>query len=146
MSSAVCGYGICVSDEIKNYSFDSVKALIAMSEKLQQELKDCIDDCEQESNGDVEEFCDLLSSETEEEAGLATLLSEVIHDCEGINLLGTTDSWCNSFLILEKKNPWNYTENERHLSSEDIDEVIRQYVSVLTDEDVLIDEQTVIND
>ena len=140
--SAVCGYGIC-TDEIKT-SIAQVKALIAMSDKVNEELSPDFAEGEEECET-AQEFAQWLSDGgwADEDAGLATILAEVIKDCEGVNFLGTSDAWCNCFLVFPESYPWKYTEKDMSMTEEKLNEIFHKYVSVLTDLPVDIKEQTI---
>lgn len=139
MSEYAYGLGICVDDI--HTTIDKVKKLMAMSDDVMARFGDCIQECEEDAEGDAQTFADYIVDGTGgtydgSEAGLATLMAWVIEDCEGIHLLADYDSTCSRFLMLEKKLPWQYSLAERNLTETMMNAIFGKYVSVLMDEPI----------
>lgn len=147
MSTQINGYGICTND-IKNTTIEKIKALIAMAPNVQAYCLPDYEDAEEDGVSTPEEFADYLGQgwDGHDEGGLATLLAVVIGECEGLKLLDTVDSICDAFLILPEKLPWEYTDQEKALTKEDLNAIFRKYISVLTDEEIAIGYKYIEND
>ena len=131
------GYGIKV-DDIHTELFQ-LQQLIKMAPKYKKELDDYFQDCE------IEEpiFDDYMEIENDEgRRGLNTILQKVILECEDIVLSALDDFDSVQYLVFYAGYPWSYSEREKCFTEHDIDEVLRRYVSVLTDEAIDIGYQS----
>ena len=142
MSIIKHGHGVC-TDDAKIRNIESVKALVATAPKLQTRLANDIADIEAETN-DINEFIDELAGcLADDTAGIATILAVVIKEREGIRLLATTDSACFCYLILPNRNPWDYNALEKDLTEQKLNQIISNYLRMVTDTDLTINEKTI---
>lgn len=143
MSIHIYGYGVN-TDCITNTTIEKIKALIAMAPNVLADCEPNYADAEAEGASTPFEFAEYLAEgwDGREEAGLATILAAVITECEGVYIEGTNDGY-NTFLILAAKFPWEYNEKEKALTNESLDAIFRKYISILTDESLVICERDV---
>lgn len=71
--------------------------------------------------------------------GLAPIMREVILENEGIDLYVCDDFDGVQYLLYLPSYPWFIKDAEKNLAEEDITEIFRKYVSMLTDKPVNID-------
>lgn len=128
------GYGLCVSE----LNIDSVEKLYQLLERAPSYKKDFTDwvaECELEDPS----FKDLMDFDEDYQNGVATFLKEVISEAEGIELTACDDFDGSTYLLYQPSYPWYLSEKERGLTEEAVASLIREYVSILTDEDLTID-------
>lgn len=77
--------------------------------------------------------------------GLAAILAGVIEESEGIAFSACTDFEGDSFLIYSPSYPWNLPEIEASLTEDRLNKILTKYISILTDEPIEIDYQSVEN-
>ena len=77
--------------------------------------------------------------------GLATILSEVIAEVEGINLTACDDYDGNAYLLYKPMYPWQMGDTDCGQTEEKIVGIFRRYISILTDTPIEIDYQEVEN-
>ena len=77
--------------------------------------------------------------------GLATILSEVIAETEGINLTACDDYDGNAYLLYKPMYPWQMDDIDCGQTEEKIAGIFRRYISILTDTPIEIDYQEVEN-
>lgn len=134
------GYGICVSD-IDEPSVERLNALLECA----PESKARINSWFAENDIDKPTYDDYMEYDYTYMYGLATLLAEVIEEAEGVTLTACSNFDGDQYLIYQPSYPWDRTEAEADLTSEKIDEILIKYVSILTDESIDIDYQSVEN-
>lgn len=134
------GYGICVSD-IKEQSLERLQKLISTAPKFQKKIQEWLENCK--ITDPVYE--DYLEFDQDYMLGLATILKEVILETEDIDLVA-----CNSYddieyLLYAPEYPWNQGKHRQLMTEEAVASLLKKYVSILTDEMVDIDYQSVEN-
>ena len=77
--------------------------------------------------------------------GAASVLAEVINECEGIELCACDDFDGRQYVMYQPCYPWQLTERERSMTYDNIKDMFMKYVKVLTDDIVVIDEQAAHN-
>lgn len=77
--------------------------------------------------------------------GLASILSEAIEEAEGIVFTACSDFDGVQYLIYQPSYPWERDGRERSLTKDQVEEILNRYVSILTDEEIEIDDQSVEN-
>jgi len=134
------GYGVC-TDKITVASVEKMEALLGRAPKYRQRIHDWFADCKiAEPTVD-----DYLDSDQDFGLGLAAILKEVILEAEGVELTACDDFNGMKFLIYEPLYPWQMTEKDLGLTEEGPEQLFRKYVSLLTEEDIEIDYQSVEN-
>lgn len=134
------GYGVCVS-EIKEPPVDLLQNLISMAPVYQRKIQEWLDDCEI-SEPTYEDYMDF---DQDFGLGLATILKEVISEAENIELEACDSYDEKTYLLYCPEYPWNQTGHKQLTTEEAAIELFQKYVSVLTDEPIDIDYQSVEN-
>ena len=134
------GYGICVS-HIKEQSVERLEKLLSMAPEYQKDLHTWLEDCE------ITEptFEDYLEFDQDYNLGLATILKEVIREAEGIELEACDDFSGNDYLLYSAGYPWYFNKVKALPTEEAAEELFCKYISVLTDEPIIIEYQGVEN-
>lgn len=128
------GYGIRVSD-INVASVESLKELIHMAPEYEKAVNEWIADSEI-TDPSVDDYLDFDQDYC---MGLASMLKEIIEEAEKVRFTACDDCYSNLFLVYEPKYPWYLPETERSLDEESIADILRKYVSIITDEEIAID-------
>lgn len=136
----VYGYGVCVSD-IKAVSVERLQTLIHLAPKFECKIQNWFNECEI-SEPSVDDY---LEFDQDYMLGLATLLKEVIEEAEGVSFTACEDCSDKLYLFYKPPYPWNLSEKEKTLTEENIAEILCKYISILTDEEILIDYDSVEN-
>lgn len=134
------GYGVCVS-EIKDTSVERLQSLISMAPVYQRNIQGWLSDC-----GISEPtYEDYMEFDQDFRLGLATMLKEVISEAENIELEACDSYDGETYLLYCPEYPWNQ-DGHKQLTTEDAAiELFQKYISVLTDEPIDIDYQSVEN-
>lgn len=136
------GYGICVSEiEVKKPDVKRLKSLLSLAPKLNKRIEQWLAEAEIHSP----EYEDYMEFDEEYMLGLAYLLKEVILEAEAVEFTACDDFCGNTFLVYEPQYPWKTGERERLMQESDIQAIFQKYVSVLTEEAIEIDYQSVEN-
>lgn len=134
------GYGFCV-DDIRTTP-KRLMELAAMNEKVLRRVEEYLNE---EHPGwtieslNMEDFNDLEGDYGE--TGLAHVLYEAIN----LSVTVTSDFDNRYYILYEPSYPWTIPEGEENLTEEDVLRIFRKYISVVTDEDIFIDYQSVEN-
>ena len=133
------GYGIC-TDEIETTA-DKIEELLKFAPKLKNEMHEWFEDCDiiEPTIEDYEEFDQNWCG------GIATILQSVIIEAEQIEFTYADDFNCARYLLYSPKYPWRMQNNENNLTEDDIANIFRKYISILTDKEIIIDYQSVEN-
>lgn len=130
------GYGICV-DNIETTA-ERLLNLASMKENVLKEVREYLDEIY--PNGYKDE--DLTLDDFEElegdycERGVTYVLYQVINE---ITVEYTDDYNGTPYILYTPTYPWYMKEEERNLTEEDVVNVFKKYVSILTDEPIVID-------
>lgn len=130
------GYGICV-DDIETTAEKLLK-LASMKEDVLKEVREYLDEIYPNGYKDedltLEDFDELEGYSCER--GVAFVLCEMINE---ITVDFADDYNGTPYILYIPSYPWYMKEEERNLTEEDVANVFRKYVSVLTDEPIVID-------
>lgn len=139
------GYGVVTDSDWA--TADDILALLDLAPKYKEEnlsdMEDFLADERVSSFRDMDPIAaknallEILRDEWEFE-GIHVILSRVIEEAEGIKLDAVTEGNCE-FLVLDIRNPWNTPANVKNISEEQINGIFRKYITMVTDEDVTID-------
>lgn len=134
------GYGICVSD-IKEESLERLQKLVSMAPEYQNKIQKWLNECGiSEPN-----YKDYLEFDQDFYLGLASILKEVILEAEDIELVACDNYEGEQYLLYPPDYPWNRGCRRQLMTEEAVVELFQKYVSVLTDEMIEIDYQSVEN-
>ena len=136
------GYGICLSD-ILPCNPARLRSFVCSHPSLHQDLLTWLDGRKRVKEMDFQDFEDWgydIGS-----AGIASILAKVIEEEEHIVLLSCTDFDGNCYLIYPPAYPWDMHEEDLSITQDEIERIIRKYVSWLTDDEVDFDYQSVGN-
>lgn len=134
------GYGFCVDDI--HTTPKRLMELAAMNERVLHRVEAYLDEYYPGwtiESLDMEDFNDLEGDCGER--GLAYVLYEVID----LSVTVTSDFDGRYYILYEPSYPWRIPEGEEYLIEEDVLRIFRKYISVVTDEDIFIDYQSVEN-
>ena len=134
------GYGICVSD-IREQSLDRLQKLISMAPKFRERIQGWLADCEI-TNPVYEDY---LEFDQDYMLGLATILKEVILEAEDVDLVACDSYDGTEYLLYAPEYPWNQKNHRQLMTEEAVEAVFQKYVSILTDETIEIEYQSVEN-
>lgn len=127
------GYGICVSD-IVDVPVERLMLLLEQAPVFHQEVNDWL---AQEGIEDPA-YEDYMAFDEDYMLGLSTILSHVIEEAEHVHFTACDDFDGNDYLIYMPSYPWELPDNERRLTEERIEDILRTYTSILTDDDITI--------
>lgn len=134
------GYGICVSD-IKEESVARLQTLLKMAPVLDKNIHEWIS----ESSITDPDWDDYTDYDQDTYLGLAALLQMVIQEAEGLDLTACDSSDGETYLLFQPCYPWNLTDSTREITEEQLKEIFKKYVDVLTDEALDVDYYSVEN-
>lgn len=130
------GYGVCV-DDIKTTPERLLK-LAAMKPDVNKIVKDYLDEIYEDGyeieDLTMDDFNDLEG--VHYEYGVDFVLYNVI---DGIPITYSTDYNGTGYILYTPTYPWWLKKDERNLAEEDVANVFRKYIQVLTDDPVKID-------
>lgn len=134
------GYGVCVSD-IEEPFVERIQNLLVMAPAFQKNIQEWLDECGI-SDPDYEDYIDY---DQDFGLGLATILKEVILEAENVELVACDSFEGKDYLLFCPAYPWNRKNHKELKTQEAVGELFRKYISVLTDEPIQIDYQSVEN-
>ncbi len=134
------GYGICTSDLEVN-SVERIEALLERAPDYRAFVHECFESMEIKQPI-VEDY---VTISADINYGIASILMEVIQEATGLRLEACDDDDCCDYLIYMPKYPWKMSEEDRSVTEEQIAELIREYVAIISDTTVDIDYQAVEN-
>ena len=130
---SIDGYGIRTSD-VTDLTVERLKAFIHLAPEYEKEFLEWLKDCDI-SYPTLEDY---LGYDENDCYGLASIMSEVIYECEGINFTSCDDFDGLQYLLYEPIYPWQINKIDKTLSPEKLSETIKKYLSYLTDEEIEI--------
>ena len=137
------GFGFCV-DDIKTTP-ERVLKLAALNEDTLNDLREYLDSSYKDGYKDE----DLIMDDFDDfegiggEHGLSTILCEVIE--REIPIVFADDFDAVGYILYCPSYPWTLEEKEKNLTEEDIVNIFRKYLSILTDKPIRIGYYTVEN-
>lgn len=134
------GYGICVSD-IGNPPVERLRDLLAMAPVFQKDIQEWLNErgiMDPDSDDYMEYDQDFM-------LGFATIIKKVILEAENVELEACDSSGGKDYLLFVPDYPWNKKERRRLETEEEVEDLFHKYISVLTDEPINIDYQSVEN-
>ena len=136
------GYGVCTSTLAEDASFERLLNLFQKAPMIHDRFLKAF-----EKDGIVapthKDYLEAL--EEHFSYGITDLLVEAIHEGEGIWFTATSDFDGETYLIYQPSYPWNLGREELSLTQDDIDKILEEYISILTDEPIAPDFQDIAN-
>ena len=130
----VYGYGVMLSD-FTNISMAAVIDLVQNAPQFAVGFNEWLNG--RGSNDPALE--DLVDFDQDFCLGLATILKEIVEECEGIMLTACSDFDGNEYLLYAQDYPWRMSESEKELQEDDIRSLFVKYLSKITDEPIDVD-------
>ena len=134
------GYGICV-DDIGEENIERLQTLLLQAPEVKAKIESWLT----ERKIKAPSWDDYMEFDQDCHLGLATILSEVIAEVEGINLTACDDYDGNAYLLYKPMYPWQMGDMDCGLTEEKIVGIFRRYISILTATPIEIDYQEVEN-
>ena len=134
------GYGICV-DDIGEENIERLQTLLLQAPEVKAKIESWLT----ERKIKAPSWDDYMEFDQDYHLGLATILSEVIAEVEGINLTACDDYDGNAYLLYKPMYPWQMGDMDCGQTEEKIVGIFRRYISILTDTPIEIDYQEVEN-
>lgn len=136
------GYGICV-DDIETTA-KKLLELAAMKPEVLKDVREYLSEYLDKEYDDedltIDDFDDLEGDYCER--GVAYLLFRVIDE---IDITYADDYDGVQYILYCPSYPWCMSEKEKNLTKEDVDSIFNKYISILTDEHILITDYSVEN-
>lgn len=130
------GYGI-ITTKLDIDSVERIEALLSLAPDYRAEIHQWFEDCEiTEPTVD-----DYLNFDQDYNLGIATILRVVIQEAEKIEFLACDDCNCQRFLMYPPMYPWQIRENDRGMTQEKVEQILKKYVSIVSDTELDIDFQ-----
>lgn len=134
------GYGICVSD-LGDPPVERIQDLLAMAPAFQREVQEWLDE-RGITDPDPDDY---MEFDQDFMLGFATILKKVILEAENVELEACDSSEGKDYLLFVPDYPWHQKKRKRLETEDEVAELFRKYISVLTDEPIDIDYQSVEN-
>ena len=128
------GYGLCVS----KLHIDSIERLQKLLDSA-PEYKRSINEWLTETGIENPRFDDYMEYDQDFYNGIATIIKEVIQEAEGVEFTACSNFDGELYVIYGPSYPWFLPENEKALTAENIRDILIKYISILTDENLIID-------
>ncbi len=123
------GYGI-KTDSIKLDSVEKLQALIALAPEYAAKINQGLEEIgiERPTIGDY------LDYEEDSPYRLAIILQNVIEETEGVVFTACNNFDGENYLLYTPEYPWRMGENDKTMTEELIQECLKKYIAILTDE------------
>ena len=130
------GYGISTT-KLEIDSVERIEALLSLAPEYQTEIRQWFEECEiTEPTVD-----DYLEFDQDYNLGIATILRIVIQEAEKVEFLACDDCHCQRFLMYPKLYPWEIQAVDQGMTKERVEEILKKYVSIVSDTELEIDYQ-----
>lgn len=129
------GIGVCTTD-LKIKSTKSVAKLISLAPDFNEYVKQVFADCDI-SKPTLEDYLEL---DEDYQNGIAYILQEVINELTEINVTACDDINGKRYLLYQPLYPWQMTNLEKGLDKQTVEDILTQYISVITNTEFAIDE------
>lgn len=127
------GYGI-ITTKLKIDSVERIEALLSLAPEYQKEIHTWFEDCEI-TEPTVDDYLDF---DQDYNLGIATILRIVIQEVEKVEFLACDDCNCRRFLMYPPMYPWQIKDVDRDMTKERVQEILRKYVSIVSDTELEI--------
>ena len=136
----VYGYGINVSDIVEK-SLPRLQKMLNFAPDYQKSILNWFS----EIGLSEPSYDDYMEFDQDYRLGLATILKETILEAEHIEFVSCDDFNGNTYLVYGPSYPWRIPNAEKDLTEEKIRAILSKYVSILTDETIIVDYQEIEN-
>lgn len=134
------GYGIC-TDKLENADVSRIKALLHCAPEYEKQAEELL-----LKRGITEPVADdYLELELTGCYGIASLIEGVILEAEGIQFTACDDYNSANYLLYMPNYPWYLQPKEQNLTEESVRLIFAKYASILSDEELEVDYQSVEN-
>ncbi len=134
------GYGFC-TDDIKTHSVKRLKELLLLAPIYGAKIRKQLSEAGVKRPG----WDDYMECDQDYDLGIATILREVIEEAERISFVACNNFNGEAYLMYSPQYPWELNDIERNLTKDQVEEIIRHYVGILTDDPIEIYDQEVEN-
>ena len=134
------GLGVCVT-KLEFRSTERIEKLLEMAPELREKIHEWFSDCEI----DPTEVSSYIEYDQDWYLGMATILREAIWEAEGIEFTACDDFDCRQYLIYQPKYPWHMTDKDMEMTAEKVEEILHKYLSIVTDSEIIVEDQEVAN-
>lgn len=130
----IYGYGIKTSD-ITDLTVEKLKTFIHLAPNYETAFNEWL------KNFGITEptLEDYFDYDENDCYGLASVINEVIFECEGIDFTACDDFDGIQYLLYEPVYPWQMNETDKTLTRDDITNIFKKYLAYLTDKEIEID-------
>ena len=139
---SVYGYGICV-DDIETTA-EKLLNLASTNNDVLKDVREYLDEIYPNGYNDkdltIDDFNELEGDYCEK--GIAYVLNQIIDD---IPVEFAYDYYGVQYILYTPTYPWSMTDADKTLTKEDVENMFKKYVKILTDEDINIDYYSVEN-
>ena len=134
------GYGIC-TDKLETAEVSRIQALIRCAPEYEKMANKLLQD-----RGISEPTADdYLELEINGSYGIASILLDVILEAENLLFTACDDYNSNHYLLYMPSYPWHLQKKEHSLTEEAVRQIFTKYVSILSDEVLEVDYESVEN-
>ena len=134
------GYGIC-TDKLETAEVSRIQALIHCAPEYEKVVNKLLHE-----RGIAEPTADdYLELEINGPYGIASILQDVILEAEHLLFSACDDYNSNNYLLYMPSYPWHLQRNEHNLTEEAVRQVFAKYVTILSDEVLEVDYESVEN-
>lgn len=130
------GYGIEIG-KMKIESAERIAKLLEHAPILKKKIEEWLSECGIE-NPTVDDYLDFDQDYC---LGSASLLRDIIYEAEGIEFLACDDFEGMRYLIYPPSYPWSLSEKEKKITENDVMRILCKYVSIVTDDPLVVDFQ-----
>lgn len=134
------GYGFCVDD-----IHTTPKRLMELAEMNEKVLRRVEEYLNEEHPGWTIESLNMEDFNNLEGDCGATGLAHVLYEIINLSVSVALDFGNRHYILYEPSYPWSIPDGEENLTEEDVLRIFRKYISVVTDDDIFIDYQSVEN-
>lgn len=134
------GYGVC-TEKIQIRSVEDLEKLISLAPKYEMEIKEWLAENEIEKPT----IDDYLEYDEDEYCKLASILKAVIFEVEEVEFTACNNFDGENYLIYEPSYPWHMSKADSSMTEERIEEILRKYISIVTNQMPEMDYQSVGN-
>ena len=134
------GYGVC-TEKIQIRSVEDLEKLISLAPKYEMEIKEWL------AGNEIEKptIDDYLEYDEDEYCKLASILKAVIFEVEEVEFTACNNFDGENYLIYEPSYPWHMSKADSSMTEERIEEMLRKYISIVTNQMPEMDYQSVGN-
>lgn len=142
-------YGLGIRCEDIKTNLDRLKAMLSLAPKTNFAIRRYLEregfNSVPGDSGKIPTWDDYMAYDENFDLGLATILAEVMAECEDVRFSAVDDAEGNTYVVYSQSYPWRMSDKEKNLSEHAVWEMIQKYVRMLTDADVAVEYQEIKN-